>query len=411
MMPEKPKILHVITRLDKGGSAENTLLTVLETDKKRYEVQLVIGPSYESRMSREERASIMAGQKKAEEDGVKIVTVPYLIRRINLILDLLAFISLFVLFVKEKPTIVHTHTSKAGLLGRWAAKLARVPIIVHTPHGHVFFGYFGPLKTEMFIFLERLSTRLTDRIVALTSREKAEYESFKIAGEEKLTVINSGVDLDIIRELPFPERQQLKREMGIPEQDMVVGTAGRLEPVKGPEHLIEAARFVLSVRPDVCFVFAGDGTLKPDLKQKACDLGIQDKILFLGWRKDVTKVISIYDIFVFPSLNEGMGRVLVEAMTLGKPIVASNVGGIPDVVMHGKNGFLVPPKDPGRLAECIQLLLNDQERREKMGAEGKAMALKFSKDIMVERLAKLYEELQAKKSFSVINEDASRGDS
>jgi len=396
MMPERRKVIHIITRLDKGGAAENTLLTVLGMDKNKYDVQLVKGPTYESRMSRDEQASVVADQEKVRLDGVKLFTCPFLIRRINLVYDVLTLIALYLFLVKEKPAIVHTHTSKAGLLGRFAAKLARVPHIVHTPHGHVFWGYFSPWKTRMFILLERLSMRITDKIIALTNREKDDYLLYKIAPAEKIAVINSGVDLGSIKDLPLKDRQTLKQELGIPEGRLIVGTAGRLEPVKGPEHLVEAARYILSGRPDVFFVFAGDGRLKSYLLRRASELGIAGDVLFLGWRKDVTKVISVYDIFVLPSLNEGMGRVLIEAMALGKPIVASEAGGIPDLVTHGINGFLVPPNDPERLAACIQILLGDKERRAKMGAVGKAMAGKFGKDIMVERIAKLYDDLSAK---------------
>ena len=230
-MPKKSKIVHIITRLDKGGSAQNTLLTVLGTDMKKYDVLLFKGPTVESRMSQDENASVMADLQKAQLKRIKLVTIPLLVRRINPAYDVWVLICLFLLLIKEKPVIVHTHTSKAGFLGRLAAKLARVPIIVHTPHGHVFFGYFGPLKTQMFILLEKYAARITDRIVALTKGEKEDYQFYKIAPEDKIAVINSGVELEKIKDLSLEERQNLKRELGIPEKSFVVGTAGRLEPV------------------------------------------------------------------------------------------------------------------------------------------------------------------------------------
>ena len=392
-MPKKSKIVHIITRLDKGGSAQNTLLTVLGTDTKKYDVLLFKGPTVESRMSQDENASVMADLQKAQLKRIKLVTIPFLVRRINPAYDVWAFICLFWLLIKEKPTIVHTHTSKAGFLGRLAAKLARVPIIVHTPHGHVFFGYFGPLKTQMFILLEKYAARITDRIVALTKGEKEDYQFYKIAPEDKIVVINSGVELEKIKDLSLEERQNLKRQLGIPERSFVVGTAGRLEPVKGPEFLMEAAKDILSNYPQTYFVFAGDGPLRQRLERKAYELGINTNMRFLGWRNDVTRVISIYDIFVFPSLNEGMGRVLVEAMALGRPVVASNVGGIPDLVTHGKTGFLVPPKDPGQLVRYIQVLIEDEGKRKRLGQAGKEMALNFKIEIMVEKIAELYDEL------------------
>lgn len=392
-MQKKNKIIHIITRLDKGGSAENTLLTVLGIDKKKYEVILVKGPTYESRMSKEEHASVISDLKKAQLAGVKIVNIPFLLRRINPVYDFLALFSLYVLLIKEKPSIVHTHTSKAGLLGRLAAKLAGIPIIIHTPHGHVFLGYFGPVKTKIFIILEKLASRITNKMIALTNKERDDQVLFKIADEDKLAVIPSGVQLNKFRELPFNEKQNFKKELGIPENSLIIGTVGRLEPVKGPEFLIKAAKLIISKYPEAFFIFTGDGYLKQDLEKTTSKLGLKENIIFLGWREDPAKIISAYDVFVLPSLNEGMGRVLVEAMALGKSIVASNIGGIPDLVIHGKNGFLVPPKNPKELAKYIQILLEDKKRREIMGLAGKEMSSDFSVENMVEKIEKLYGEL------------------
>ena len=392
-MKKKYKIIHVITRLDKGGSAEDTIQTILGIDKKKYEVILVKGPTYESKMSKEEHASVIADLKELQLKGVKIVNIPFLLRRINPVYDLLVLFSLYVFLIKEKPSIVHTHTSKAGLLGRLAAKLVGIPIIIHKPHGHVFFGYFGPFKTKMFIILERLASKITDKIVALTNGEKEDYILFKIADEDKFVIMPSGVELNKFKELPLKEIQNYKKKLGIPETSLVVGTVGRLVPVKGPEFLIEAAKHIISKNPDTLFIFTGDGPLKQNLEKKAFDLGIKENVIFLGWKDDVSKIISIYDVFALPSLNEGMGRVLVEAMALGKPIVASNIGGIPDLVIHGKNGFLVPPKNPKELAKYIQILLEDEEKREKMGLAGKKIALNFSARNIVEKTEELYGEL------------------
>jgi glycosyltransferase involved in cell wall biosynthesis len=398
-MRKKNKIIHIITRLDKGGSAENTLLTVLGIDKKEYEVILVKGPTYESQMSKEEEASVVASLKEAQLKGVQIVTNRYLLRRINPFYDVMALFSLYRLLAKERPTIVHTHTSKAGLLARLAAKGAGVPIIVHTPHGHVFFGYFGAFKTKIFILLERLASHITDKIVALTQREKEDYLLFKITDEEKLAIINSGIDLEKFKQPPFPLKRNFKKELGIPENALIVGTVGRLVPVKGPEFLIEAARRIIPKYPNVFFVFMGDGYLRRDLERKTSEMGIRENVIFLGWRNDAPKIISLFDIFVLPSLNEGMGRVLVEAMALGKPIVASNIGGIPDLVIHGKNGFLAPPKNSEELARYIRILLEDRERREKMGLAGKESVSNFSKEKMVEKIAELYEKLSLQKNI------------
>ena len=390
---ENIKVLHIITRFDKGGSAQNTYLSLLGLKKKNYQLSLVSGLSLESEMKYEEIKAKEKDIQILESEGIKFIQCPFLLRRINVIKDLKAFFDIWRIIKKYNPLIVHTHSSKAGLMGRLAAKLAGTPIIVHTPHGHVFFGYFGPFKTKLFIIFEKLASRITNKMIALTNKERDDHVLFRITDEDKFVVIPSGVELNKFRELPFNEKQNLKKELGIPENSLIVGTAGRLVPVKGPEFLVKASKYIISKYPDTYFMFTGDGPLEQDLKRKALEMGISDNIIFLGWRDDLAKIISIYDVFVLPSLNEGMGRVLVEAMALGKPIVASNIGGIPDLVIHGKNGFLVPPKNPKELAKYIQILLEDEKKREKMGLAGKEMSLNFSAENMVEKIEKLYGEL------------------
>jgi len=393
------KVLHIITRFDKGGSAQNTYLSLLGLRKKNYQLSLVSGLSLESEMKDEEIKAKEKDIQILESEGIEFTQCPSLLRRINIIRDLKAFFDIWRIIKKYNPLIVHTHSSKAGLMGRLAAKLAGTPIIVHTPHGHVFFGYFGPFKTKLFIIFEKLASRITDKIVALTNREKKDHILFKIAEEDKFSVIYSGIELNILKESSSEEKQNLKKELGIPENSLIVGTAGRLVPVKGPEFLVKASKYIISKYPDTYFMFTGDGPLEQDLKRKALEMGISDNIIFLGWRDDVAKIISIYDIFVLPSLNEGMGRVLVEAMALGKSIVATNVGGIPDLVIHGKNGFLVPPKNPKELAKYIQVLLEDKDKREKMGLAGKEMAYNFTSERMVEKIANLYKKLLTQKNI------------
>ena len=398
---ERIKVLHIITRFDKGGSAQNTYLTLLGLKKGNFKSSLISGLSFESEMKQEEIKANIKDIQRLKSENIKFIKCPSLVRRINILKDLKAFFDIWRIIKKNGPLIVHTHTSKAGLLGRLAAKLAGIPIIIHTPHGHVFFGYFRPFKTKVFIILEKLAARITDKIVALTNKERDDYILFKIADEEKFAVINSGVELNKFKELPFNENRNFKKELGIPENSLTIGTVGRLEPVKGHEFLVKAAKHIIPKYPDSIFIFTGDGYLKQNLEKKAFDLGIKENIIFLGWRDDVPKIISIFDIFVLPSLNEGMGRVLVEAMALGKPIVASGIGGIPDLVAHGKNGFLIPPKNPKELAKYIQVLLEDKDKRKKMGLAGKEMASNFSEEKMVERIDNLYKKLLNQKNICI----------
>ena len=191
----KVKVIHIITRFDKGGSAENTFLTIKYLDKERYGVILARGLSKEFDLGAQEAQAVENNLAEAKRNGVKIVTIPELVRRIHPLYDLKAFVTLIKIFREECPHIVHTHTSKAGLLGRWAAFFARIPIIVHTPHGHVFWGYFSRWKTLVFVFLEKLTAYITDKIITLTEQEKRDHLRYNIASEDKFLHVHSGVDL------------------------------------------------------------------------------------------------------------------------------------------------------------------------------------------------------------------------
>lgn len=384
------KVIHVITRLDKGGSAEDTLVTATGLNKDRYEVVLIKGLAEESEMSPEEARAVMRGLKTAEDNGVRIIDLPCLVRRISPIDDLKALLKLFKIFRREKPHIVHTHTSKAGLLGRWAAFLAGVPFIIHTPHGHVFHGYFNFVLTKCFIVAEKISVLITDKIVTVTDRERDEHFKVGVGRRKKFITIHSGVALDCFIG-GNADIKKTKKEVGIPQDYNVVGTVGRLVTIKGHRYLIEAAQGVIEQFPRTVFVFVGDGDLKGELGKQARALGISKNILFIGWRNDVAELLSTFDIFAFPSLNEGMGKVLIEAMAVWKPIVASKVGGIIDLVIDGVNGILVPPKDSEALCKAILRLLTDKSLARQLGKHGREMIYPdFDVSTMIQKIEEMY---------------------
>lgn len=293
--------------------------------------------------------------------------------------------------------IVHTHTSKAGLLGRLAAFFCRVPVIIHTPHGHVFWGYFTSWKTRCFIFLERVFALWTDRIITLTDQEKKDHLDVRIGRENQFSTIHSGVELE-----KYPgskiDSSSTRTALGIPSDAPVVGTVGRLIPIKGSNFLIEAAAEVIKEKPQAVFVFLGEGELQREMEERALQLGIRDHVKFLGWRPDVASILSTFDVFAFPSLNEGMGKALVEAMAMGKPVVASNVSGIRDLVVNGENGFLVPPAKPDALAARVEFLIANPGVRKTMGNKGRAMAQGFSAEAMLQKIDQVYCELLSKPS-------------
>lgn len=374
-----------------GGSAQNTLLTCHKLSRK-FEMVLVSGLSQESHMTDSEREAVNRQINDARVDGVKIVPIPSLLRRISPLIDFRALYDLVRIIKTEKPDVVHTHTSKAGILGRIAAKIARVPLIIHTPHGHVFFGHFGPILSKIFLRVERLFGPLTDRVVVLTDGESRDYQDLNVYPRDKLVKIHSGVDIDKFKRVPVSAVEK-KRSLGLPQNVPVVGFIGWLLPIKGPMHLLKAMEDVWQDHEDTILVFTGKGDLDVDLRSAALRTGANGRVNFLGWRSDIDQIMPIFDILVLPSLNEGMGRVLVEAMAAGKPIVASSVGGIPELVKHDHNGLLVPPGDEKALAAGIKLLINSPERAKMMGQCGRRLCNQFSVDAMVEKIDKLYRAL------------------
>ena len=353
-------------------------------------------------MTDSEREAVEKQLDNARANGVNVITVHSLVRRISPISDILALFDLVRIIKAEKPDIVHTHTSKAGILGRLAAKIAKVPRIVHTPHGHVFFGHFGPILSRIFLWIEKAFAPLTDRVVALTAGESKDYIDLNVYRREKLVKIHSGVDVEKFNQVSVNAVEK-KRCLGLEQNDIVVGFIGWLLPIKGPMHLLKAMAMVWEHYEDTNLVFIGKGELDVDLRAEALKAGANGRVNFLGWRDDVNEIIPLFDIFVLPSLNEGMGRVLVEAMAAGKPIVASNVGGIPDVIQHDNNGLLVPPGDEKALAAAIMRLINDPEKAKKMGQRGRELCHRFSLDSMVEKIDLLYREITQSERYDSIH--------
>jgi len=389
------RVMHIITRLDMGGSAQNTLQTCLHLDPDRYRVMLVHGPAHESRMTVEEKEMVAAGVREAEIRGVQVRQIPSLVRRIHPLLDMSAFFALLALLIREKPTIVHTHTSKAGILGRMAAWLVRVPVVVQTPHGHVFYGHFGHGLSKLFLGIEKLAARYTHAIVALTHSEHSDYVNYGVAGSEKLATIHSGVDIERFGGPP-PDKAAKKKELGLIPDCPLVGTIGWLLPIKGPHHLLRATATVLRRGYRVQLVFVGKGGMEPLLRNEAHSLGLDDKVHFMGWRSDIADILPLFDVFVLPSLNEGMGRVLVEAMAAGRPVVGSRTGGIPDLVRDGENGLLVSAGNEAELADAIGRLLSDPQWAMSLGRRGRADCRRFSLESMVEKIDRLYWDLLGK---------------
>ncbi len=336
-----------------------------------------------------EKTIIGNGVEEARAKGVKVIPLPSIVRSIRPLKDFRALLSLVWLIFKEKPDIIHTHSSKAGILGRLAAKIAGVPYIVHTPHGHVFYGHFGVCASKIFLWIEKIFSKFTDRMVALTNGEKRDYIKLSVCPPEKLFKIHSGVDLKQFMQ-PNGNSMEKKRSLGLDHNGIVIGFVGWLLPIKGPEYLLKAMAHIWLDHPTASLVMVGKGELDVDLRARALKMNANGRVKFLGWREDIHEIMPVFDLLVLPSLNEGMGRVLVEAMAAGKPVVASEVGGIPDLVKHGETGYLVRPADEKALARGIKKLLHDPERARQMGQRGKEYCKQFSLEAMIQKLDDLY---------------------
>jgi len=293
---------------------------------------------------------------------------------------------------KVKPYIVHTHSSKAGILGRLAAWLTRVPLIIHTPHGHVFYGHFPPRQSKFFLRLETAFDKITHRTIALTKGERDDYVRLSVSAPRKLVTIHSGVSLKKFKN-PDGDPEEVRSALGLRADDLVIGTIGWLLPIKGPEDLLEAMQLLWPQHPNTNLIYIGKGELESQLKDLATKSGFYKNVRFLGWRDDVHRILPIFDIFVLPSLNEGMGRAIVEAMAAGKPVVASRTGGIPDLVVDGKTGYLTEPGDPDGLANAIGRLIDSPLLRGQMGQAGRKRCNLFSEELMIEKVDALYRNL------------------
>jgi len=371
------RVLHLITRLDVGGSTENTVISATRMPAGEFACAILSGPTGDPPPG---MAAALEGA------GVEWLQLPGLRREVDPLRDLRALAALRRQMVDRRPDLVHTHTSKAGFLGRLAARLAGVRHIVHTPHGHVFGGYFSPLATAGFVALERLAARWTDRIVTLSDEEARDHLRHGIGEAGQYLTIPSGVDLG-----PVVAAEPARPAPGRP----VIGTVARLVPVKGLEHLIDAAPAVLREFPAARFLFVGDGELRTALEARGRERGVADRLHFTGYRQDVPALIAGMDLFALPSLNEGMGRVLVMAMARGLPIVATRVGGVPELLAGGEAGLLVPPADPAALAAAICGLLREPDRAAALGEAGRRRAPRYGADRMVRALAELYRGLLA----------------
>ncbi|MBI2387368.1 MAG: glycosyltransferase family 4 protein [Elusimicrobia bacterium] len=374
------KVVHLVTRLDLGGAQQNTLHTVRNLDRDAYEPLLVCG-----------RGGIL-DEEVLSDPSIKVVWVDSLLRDISPFYDLLALLELARIFLAERPAVLHTHSSKAGILGRLAAVLAGVPVVVHTYHGFGFHDRQPAFVKNLYVFLERLCARFTDALVFVSKANVDYAAAHDIVRPKDAVLIRSGVAL---AGLPAPvDAAKLKMSAGVGMHKLLVVSVGNLKPQKNAGDFVAAAAKVLAEAPEARFVFLGDGPQRRALEARAFALGLEGKVLFLGWRRDAAQWLAAADVFVMTSLWEGLPRALVEAMRSGLPAVCYATDGVTDLIKDGENGFMVEPGDHAALARRVTELLKDESLRERLGAAAAAaIGPEFDIDGMVRSQEALYARL------------------
>lgn len=385
------KILRIIARLNIGGPARNA---VLLTQVSGWETVLVCGEVGEG------EGDMMY---LAREKGIEPLIVPEIGRELSFWDDWRVFWKIYGIIRRERPDIVHTHTAKAGALGRVAGIFYNLPltlilsplgrgkkvILVHTFHGHVLRGYFGKVKSWIFLWIERILAVFTDRIITVSGALKRELvEKYKVAPEKKIEVVELGFELGELLSLPQKEAGGVVN----------VGIIGRLVPIKNHRMVLDCARRVRShVRSNgigIRFVVVGDGELRQELEQHVKELGIKDILEFRGWVKDLRRIYEELDIVVLTSQNEGTPVSIIEAMAAARPVVATDVGGVRDIVEDGKSGYLVASGDEEKFAERLMDLIKDLGKRKRFGQYGRGIVKdRFSKDRLVTDMEGFYKNL------------------
>jgi glycosyltransferase involved in cell wall biosynthesis len=385
----KIKVLRVIARLNIGGPAIHVVLLSAGLNRDRFESMLVSG---------RENPGEGSMLDYAQSHGVQPVLIPEIIGEFSLgPRELQALVRLYRLMRQERPQVVHTHTAKAGFVGRLAARLARVPVVVHTFHGHVLQGYYSPRKTQLLRRMERGLAGLTDGIIAVSEQVKRDLVTYGVAAADRIRVISLGLELE-----PFLHKSRspggFRRELRLHGGERLVGIVGRMFPIKNHRLFLEAAALVAREDPAARFVLVGDGTLRPVLERQAQESGIADRVIFIGWRRDLPEIYADLDVLAVTSNNEGTPVSAIEAMAAGCPVVATHVGGLPDLISEGETGYLVPPGNAGAVATAVLRVLRQPEMARGVGEAARKAALeRFSAQRLITDMEQLYLELLGRK--------------
>jgi glycosyltransferase involved in cell wall biosynthesis len=375
------KVCQIITRLIVGGAQETVLHIGELLPKDQFQVSVISGPQTGSEGSLIE---------ECQAKGIPLTILPELVREVNPGKDIKAIWRLYRFLREGKFDIAHTHSSKAGVLGRMAARLAGIPVIVHTVHGWSFHESMPAITKQAYVLLERLSALYTDQLIVVTQRDIDKGLNAGVSSPEKYKLIRSAIPLNIFDPAAY-DKQTVRCELGIPSEALVLGNVGRFSPQKNPLTWIKVAGRVSRELPDCFFLLVGDGPLRDQVEMEIKAEGIFNRTLLTGLRRDVPQMMKAMDVFLLTSLWEGLPRVLPQAMSMGLPIVSSRVDGSAEVILDGENGYLYNANDIVGMSQTCISLLKDKSHREKIGEAGmKTAHLEFDVREMIIQIEMLY---------------------
>jgi len=386
----RKKVLHIITLFSVGGATENTIFTVDGLIKKGYDVDIITGPNISS------EGSMYSICKKF---NISVFTFNSLKRDISPLSDILVIFQLYLFIKKNNYDIVHTHSSKAGVVGRFAAWFAKTPIIIHHNHAKPYHRFQNWFIRTLYKSIERFASLFCDIIVSVTYTIVDEMVKDKIAPREKFVVIRSGFNIENFKNFDSSNNYKIKDKFGLTDNDIVIGKIARLSVIKGHIYLLQAFEKVCKQITNVKLLFVGDGENKSELLRFINKKRLNDKIIFTGLipTNKMPSVISLIDIVVHTALLEGLPRVFTQSMLMGKPVISFDLDGANEVIENGKNGYLIEPMNIEMLTEKIIDLASNITKSKKFGSYGKKnIKDDFSIFAMVEKNHKLYQELLKK---------------
>lgn len=383
------KVLHIITKFAVGGAQENTIFTCSMLNKNLFDSSILCGTE------KDEEGNLINAAKYKK---IPLFFIPELVRRTNPVKDIIALIKIKKLIQMGKFDIVHTHSSKAGILGRIAARIAKTPVIIHTAHGWNFHDFMNAPQKNFIVLCERIAGKFTDKIILVTKEDIKKGLKEGIENRDKYIVIRSGIDLEQFN--PRNCNVELKRELGIKKEEKVIGTVARLSPQKNIKDFVKIAHKVSGTLKNTKFLVVGDGKERKSIEATIKEMHLEEKVYITGLRNDIPEIFSIFDVFVLTSLWEGLPRTVVEALACGVPVVANAVDGVKEIIRDGDNGYLVRPKDVDSAAKKVIQILSNRDTAERIRSKTMKGLEEFSIKKMVSSIAKLYTEFVWTKSFA-----------